>query len=111
MLAHLQQNTPYYHKNQSKVCVYYQKGNCTRGNDCPYRYVDINRIKRWIFVKNICFIFRHGASVPSQNAGNKKNSGTLLPPQDTSITTLYVGGIKENITESDIRLVHLVILN
>jgi pre-mRNA-splicing factor RBM22/SLT11 len=48
----------------------------------------------------------HGRTIhrpPNQEAEKKPTRGRLVPPQDTSITTLYVGGIKPSVTQASLR--------
>eukprot|EP00917_Polyrhabdina_sp_WS-2016_P032332 GHVP01068925.1.p1 GENE.GHVP01068925.1~~GHVP01068925.1.p1 ORF type:complete len:185 (+),score=22.66 GHVP01068925.1:120-674(+) len=38
MLAKLARSAPYYKRNLPKVCSFWQKGECIRGDSCPYRH-------------------------------------------------------------------------
>lgn len=38
MLAHLARTTPYYKRNQARICSFFVRGQCTRGAECPYRH-------------------------------------------------------------------------
>jgi pre-mRNA-splicing factor RBM22/SLT11 len=38
MLLKLQRTAPYYKRNRAHVCSFYVKGECTRGDECPYRH-------------------------------------------------------------------------
>jgi pre-mRNA-splicing factor RBM22/SLT11 len=38
MLASLARTTPYYKRNQARVCSFFVRGQCTRGAECPYRH-------------------------------------------------------------------------
>jgi hypothetical protein len=29
---------PYYERNKAKICTFYVKGECTRGDECPFRH-------------------------------------------------------------------------
>ena len=37
MLKELARSDPYYKRNRAKVCSFFAKGECNRGNECPYR--------------------------------------------------------------------------
>ena len=37
MLKQLARTDPYYKRNRPKVCSFFVKGECKRGNECPYR--------------------------------------------------------------------------
>ena len=38
MLAALARTTPYYKRNQARICSFFVRGACTRGAECPYRH-------------------------------------------------------------------------
>lgn len=38
MLKKLARNDPYYHRNRPHICSFFVKGDCTRGDACPYRH-------------------------------------------------------------------------
>jgi len=38
ILEELARRTPYYDRNRAKICSFFQKGNCDRGELCPYRH-------------------------------------------------------------------------
>lgn len=48
MLKQLARTDPYYKRNRPKVCSFFAKGECTRGDECPYRY------------ENLCPPSKHG---------------------------------------------------
>jgi pre-mRNA-splicing factor RBM22/SLT11 len=37
-LMKMQRVTPYYKRNRAHICSFYVKGECTRGQECPYRH-------------------------------------------------------------------------
>jgi pre-mRNA-splicing factor RBM22/SLT11 len=37
MLGKLQRKAPYYKRNRPHVCSFWVKGECKRGEECPYR--------------------------------------------------------------------------
>ena len=39
MLAKLARTAPYYKRNRAHICSFWVKGECRRGEECPYRYV------------------------------------------------------------------------
>lgn len=38
MLTKLARKAPYYKRNRPHVCSFWVKGECKRGEECPYRY-------------------------------------------------------------------------
>lgn len=39
VLQRLARSEPYYKRNRPHICSFFVKGECTRGSNCPYRYV------------------------------------------------------------------------
>lgn len=102
LLQKLHRPTPYYKRNQARVCTFFAKGACTRGAECPYRHempttgelANQNMKDRY-----------YGVNDPVANKMMRRvdEMNKLVPPPDTSITTLYVGGLDAGISEDDIR--------
>ena len=40
MLNRLSRRSPYYARNLPHICSFYVKGECSRGDECPYRHED-----------------------------------------------------------------------
>ncbi|KAJ1526506.1 Pre-mRNA-splicing factor slt11, partial [Nowakowskiella sp. JEL0078] len=38
MLKKLARTEPYYKRNKAHLCSFFAKGDCTRGDECPYRH-------------------------------------------------------------------------
>ena len=38
LLTKLARNTPYYKRNRPHICSFWVKGECKRGEECPYRH-------------------------------------------------------------------------
>eukprot|EP00741_Cyanophora_paradoxa_P023063 tig00021537_g22273.t1 len=89
----LARSNPY--QKRTKLCIAFVRGECKEGGKCPFRHEmpdssDLGIPARRDEVK--------------KNQGPLKNVAPLKPPEDTSITTLYVGGVfPDRIYESDIR--------
>lgn len=45
MLTKLARTTPYYKRNRAHICSFWVKGECKRGEECPYRYVHVQNLK------------------------------------------------------------------
>lgn len=41
LLMKLARTQPYYERNRPHICSFWVKGECKRGEECPYRYVQI----------------------------------------------------------------------
>ncbi|CAH2038673.1 unnamed protein product [Thlaspi arvense] len=98
----LQRTTPYYKRNRAHVCSFFIRGECTRGDECPYRHempetgeLSQQNIKDRYYGVN--------DPVAMKLLGKAGEMGTLESPEDESIKTLYVGGLNTRILEQDIR--------
>ena len=49
VLMKLARSAPYYKRNQPHICSFYVKGECKRGEECPYRYVQNVHWKSTLF--------------------------------------------------------------
>ena len=104
VLTKLARNSPYYKRNAPHICSFWVKGECKRGEECPYRHEkpsdpsdplsDQNIKDRYFGVNDPVAekLLKRAAEMPKP-----------LPPEDKSITTLYIGNINEQIEESDLR--------
>jgi pre-mRNA-splicing factor RBM22/SLT11 len=103
MLDRLKKTTPYYRRNLPHLCSFFAKGSCNRGKLCPYRHempVDgplaHQNIKDRYFGQN--------DPVAQKMLGKfKDKAGSLEPPEDRSITTLWVGHMDPSHTEQQLR--------
>jgi len=97
---------PYYERNKARVCSFWVKGNCTRGDLCPYahekRYNDDEddplgkqNLKDRFMGKNDPLADK----ILKRITHNKEND--IKPPEDITITALYVGNVTPELTESD----------
>lgn len=41
LLRKLARTQPYYNRNRAHICSFFVKGECNRGEECPYRYVPV----------------------------------------------------------------------
>ncbi|EER15439.1 pre-mRNA-splicing factor SLT11, putative [Perkinsus marinus ATCC 50983] len=106
MLQKLARTAPYYERNQARICSFFVKGTCNRGDECPYRHEMPKPEGNDLNDQNIRDRY-HGTDDPVAKKILKQAAEKfqLEAPEDTSITTLYIGGIDPNaqIGESNIR--------
>ncbi|CAJ0625513.1 7464_t:CDS:2 [Entrophospora sp. SA101] len=104
MLKKLARTEPYYKRNRPHICSFYVKGNCTRGDECPYRHEipEENELSH----QNIKDRY-YGTNDPvAKKMLNRVKGGggsNITPPEDKTITSLFITGIEDDITESDLR--------
>ncbi|KAL5712290.1 hypothetical protein ACHQM5_014479 [Ranunculus cassubicifolius] len=100
-LLKLQRHAPYYPRNLPKVCSFYAKGKCTRGDECPYRHE--MPITGELGKQNIKDrYYGHNDPVALKILNRVGEMPALVPPEDESIRTLYVGGVDNTIAEHDL---------
>ncbi|XP_031619131.1 pre-mRNA-splicing factor RBM22 isoform X2 [Contarinia nasturtii] len=104
MLTKLARTQPYYKRNQPHICSFWVKGECKRGEECPYRHDKPNEPDDPLSEQNIKDRY-YGRNDPVADKIMKRAAQlpTLDPPEEKSITTLYVGNISEHLSEKDIR--------
>eukprot|EP00242_Pyramimonas_sp_CCMP2087_P012749 CAMPEP_0198199796 /NCGR_PEP_ID=MMETSP1445-20131203/2956_1 /TAXON_ID=36898 /ORGANISM="Pyramimonas sp., Strain CCMP2087" /LENGTH=332 /DNA_ID=CAMNT_0043869695 /DNA_START=336 /DNA_END=1334 /DNA_ORIENTATION=+ len=102
MLLKLQRTAPYYKRNRAHICSFFAKGECTRGAECPYRHempetgplAEQNLKDRFYGVND---------PVAEKMLSRANNMPVLSPPEDSSIMTLYVGGMDSRIQDDDLK--------
>ncbi|KAF9569514.1 RNA binding motif protein 22 [Mortierella alpina] len=105
MLKKLQRKEPYYKRNRQHICSFFVKGNCTRGAECPYRHempqegeLANQNIKDRYYGTNDP-VARKMLSGPRAGGASRQ----FAPPEDKSVTSLFITGVTEEITEPDVR--------
>lgn len=101
-LTKLARVKPYYKRNRAHICSFFLRGECNRGDECPYRHERPEEGE--LSQQNIKDRY-YGVNDPvaKKLLGRAEQFKTLTAPEDKDITTLYVGGVTENITEHDLR--------
>ncbi|CAG8492103.1 6360_t:CDS:2 [Funneliformis mosseae] len=104
MLKKLARTEPYYKRNRPHICSFFVKGTCTRGDECPYRHEipEENELSH----QNIKDRY-YGTNDPvAKKILNRVKGGgnsNIIPPEDKTITSLFITGIEDDITEADLR--------
>lgn len=120
----LARTSPYYKRNRPHICSFWVKGECKRGEECPYRHEkptdpddplsDQNIKDRYSYFSNCYKVFYidkcydcryYGVNDPVAEKLLKRAEAMpkLEPPDDRSITTLYIGNLAEKVTENELR--------
>jgi len=104
LLAKLARTTPYYKRNRPHICSFWVKGECKRGEECPYRHEKPTDPDDPLSNQNIKDRY-YGVNDPVAEKLLKRASAMphLDAPEDKMITTLYCGGLDEGVTEQDIK--------
>ena len=104
LLAKLARTTPYYKRNRAHICSFWVKGECKRGEECPYRHEKPSDPDDPLSTQNMKDRY-YGTNDPVADKILKRAQAmpSLEPPEDRMITTLYLGGLDESTQENDIR--------
>ncbi|XP_045138882.1 pre-mRNA-splicing factor RBM22-like [Portunus trituberculatus] len=104
MLLRLARTTPYYKRNRPHICSFWVKGECKRGEECPYRHEKPTDPDDPLADQNIKDRY-YGVNDPVADKLLKRAAAMprLEPPEDKSITTLYVGNLGDRIGEKELR--------
>lgn len=103
LLMRLARTAPYYKRNRPHVCSFWVKGECRRGEECPYRHEKPTDPDDPLADQNIKDRY-YGVNDPVADKLLKRAAAmpALPPPEDKTITTLYIGNLG-TLTEQDIR--------
>ena len=115
VLRRLARTAPYYKRNRARICSFWLRDACTR-TDCPFRPcngdTDMPELKgdAALRTQNIRDRY-HGTNDPVAERmlrraaeGIPAGAGaSLVPPEDASITTLFVGGLDARVDEAALR--------
>jgi len=104
LLAKLARTTPYYKRNRPHICSFWVKGECKRGEECPYRHEKPSDPDDPLSQQNFKDRY-YGVNDPVAEKLLKRAQAMphLEAPEDNNITTLYCGGLDETVTEQDIK--------
>nr|NP_001071914.1 zinc finger protein [Ciona intestinalis]BAE93304.1 zinc finger protein [Ciona intestinalis] len=107
LLVRMARTTPYYKRNRPHICSFWVKGECKRGEECPYRHEKPTDPDDPLSDQNIKDRY-YGINDPVANklmrrATESAEQEAVAPPEDQTITTLYIGGLGEAVNEEDLR--------
>ncbi|KAI8636391.1 hypothetical protein BD408DRAFT_426213 [Parasitella parasitica] len=105
ILSKLSRSEPYYKRNRAHICSFFLKGECKRGEECPYRH-ELPGDNQFTAKQNITDRY-NGVNDPVAskmlNRVRSSNGPSLVPPADKSVTTLFITGVDSEITQDDLQ--------
>jgi len=104
MLQQLARSDPYYKRNRPHICSFFVKGQCNRGEECPYRHEMPDDKDDPLAKQNVKDRY-HGRNDP---VARKMLSGyaatkNLIPPEDQSVQSLFLTPLPSSADEPSIR--------
>jgi pre-mRNA-splicing factor RBM22/SLT11 len=97
-------------RNLPRICTFFIRGLCTRGTLCPYRHEkideeDLESLKKGVNIDERIRERFHGINDPiaKKILDKVKENNLPSPPEDMNITTLFIGGIDESLTEDELK--------
>ncbi|CAD5219966.1 unnamed protein product [Bursaphelenchus okinawaensis] len=105
LLKKLARNQPYYNRNLPHICSFFVKGECRRGEECPYRHVKPSDPDDPLSQQNMKDrYYGHKDPVAEKLLTRAQAFPKLTPPNDLTVTTLYLGNLgKGVVSEEDLR--------
>ncbi|KAI9352278.1 putative RNA-binding protein [Zopfochytrium polystomum] len=91
---------PYYKRNRAHICSFYVKGECKRGEECPYRHE--LPVESDLSHQNIKDRY-YGHNDPVAKKMLARNDKALSFPMDKSIMTLYLTGVDHELSQPDLK--------
>ncbi|EPQ58723.1 hypothetical protein GLOTRDRAFT_36495 [Gloeophyllum trabeum ATCC 11539] len=102
MLKQLARTDPYYKRNRPHVCSFFVKGECKRGDECPYRHE--KPVENELSKQNIQDrYYGRNDAVAKKILLTHASSMGLQPPDDQSVTSLFISSLPVTATEQSIR--------
>eukprot|EP00922_Rhytidocystis_sp_ex-Travisia-forbesii_P043138 GHVS01064443.1.p1 GENE.GHVS01064443.1~~GHVS01064443.1.p1 ORF type:complete len:372 (+),score=46.44 GHVS01064443.1:1463-2578(+) len=104
ILERLARHSPYYRRNRPRVCSFWQRGSCSRGDSCPFLHEEEEHDPA-LAKQNIKDRYvGHDDPVAEKIVRRAETASRMHPPEDRSIMTLFVGNLTDpEITETDVR--------
>jgi pre-mRNA-splicing factor RBM22/SLT11 len=106
LLKKMARTKPYYRRNLPQICSFYVKGECSRGEECPYRH-ELPKDPNGPLAKQNMKDRYYGVNDPvaekmmSKSADKQKR---LEPPEDKSVMNLFIVGVEEPfVSQANIR--------
>ncbi|KAJ1922233.1 Pre-mRNA-splicing factor slt11 [Mycoemilia scoparia] len=87
LLKRMARTDPYYKRNRAHICSFYVRGECTRGNECPYRH-ELPEPESDLSKQNIQDRY-HGTNDPLARRiiGKASKSSQLNAPEDKTVVS------------------------
>ncbi|KAK1923016.1 hypothetical protein DB88DRAFT_440801 [Papiliotrema laurentii] len=104
MLKNIARTDPYYKRNSPHICSFYVKGECKRGDECPFRFSRHEKPEENGLQKQSLVDRYYGRNDPvaKKIMREQAESKGMKAPEDKTVTTLLFLGLPE-CTDADVR--------
>jgi pre-mRNA-splicing factor RBM22/SLT11 len=106
LLQKLARKGPHYERNRAHICSFWVKGECKRGEECPYRHEKPTDPDNPLSDQKLRDRY-YGVNDPvaDKMLSRVKAIPKMAPPDDQSITTLWIGGFGDDgtVTEKELK--------
>ncbi|KAJ1657338.1 Pre-mRNA-splicing factor slt11 [Dispira simplex] len=101
-LRRMARKEPYYKRNRAHICSFFVKGECTRGQACPYRHELPTEQEQ---IKTNFKDRYYGNNDPLAKRVMEKvgERAWLQPPEDLTVTSLFITGVTPDISQGDVQ--------
>ncbi|KAL1917158.1 uncharacterized protein VTP21DRAFT_4814 [Calcarisporiella thermophila] len=105
LLSKIARKQPYYKRNLPHLCSFYVKGECRRGNECPYRHTmpeddDAGDLKKQNFKDRY---YGNNDPVAKRMLNRTDDKKALEKPDDETVTSLFITGVDESVKDTDLK--------
>ncbi|KAI7902599.1 uncharacterized protein BX663DRAFT_509794 [Cokeromyces recurvatus] len=102
ILEKLARNEPYYKRNRAHICSFFLKGECNRGDACPYRH-ELPEENEKNMKQNIRDRYLGQNDPVAHKMLSRVRNGGLIPPEDKNVTSLFITGVETEVTQEDLK--------
>lgn len=100
-LQRIARTAPYYERNQAKICSFFVKGDCNRGESCPFRHEKPKDASlRNQNIEDRYHGINDPVAVKIQSRVDANLSKIPAPPNDVTISTLFLTGVPVTVDQS-----------
>ncbi|KAI9098280.1 pre-mRNA-splicing factor RBM22 [Phlyctochytrium arcticum] len=101
LLRKISRHEPYYKRNKPHICSFYVKGECKRGDECPFRHE--LPVENDLAHQNIRDRYNGRDDPVARRMLAKQDKRKITSMEDQSVKSLFITGVSAEVQESDLR--------
>lgn len=104
-LQGLAKSAPDYRRNRAKICSFFTKGTCNRGDSCPFRHEKSDHTDVLLGAQNMRDRYYGTADPLAKKILDRVNDSKNAQTTGPEVSTVWVSGVapEKNITEQDLK--------